>query len=267
LTIQFICLTILIIQNTKRFQRQLEKEAVILQRGNGQLDIKSVKRDTLSNQVIDQIINLLISGQLHPGDKLPTEMDLQEMFQVSRPVLREAISSLETIGIVRRKTREGTYFTNKIWSKPFEIMLSLSAGNIKTIGETRMSQELGLVSLAAEKITDNDLKRLRENIELMERQEGDYREIDKEFHRIIAFSASNSITEGIINPVLNMFDEMFAAIPSAYKDKSFTVEQHKQIYYALENRDPIESYLCMYRHLDHVRKRLLASVHDENKNT
>ncbi|WLD93709.1 FadR/GntR family transcriptional regulator [Alkalihalobacillus sp. AL-G] len=237
-----------------------------MQKADGQLDIKSVKRDTLSNQVIDQIIHLLISGQLNPGDKLPTEMDLLDRFKVSRPVLREAISSLETIGIVRRKTREGTYFTNKIWSKPFEIMLSLSAGNIQSIAETRMSQELGLVALAAEKITDNDLMRLRENIELMERQEGDYREIDKEFHRIIAFSASNSITEGIIDPLLNMFDKMFSIIPSADKDKNITVEQHKQIYHALEKRDPIESYQCMYRHLDHVRKRLFARVHAENKN-
>lgn len=236
-----------------------------MQKAAGQLDVKSVKRDTLSSKVIDQIIQLLISGQLKPGDKLPTEMDLQEMFQVSRPVLREAISSLETIGIVRRKTREGTYFTNKIWSKPYEIMLSLSAGNIQSIVETRMSQELGLVSLAAEKISDNDLKKLWENIELMQQEEGDHREIDKDFHRIIAYSASNSITEGIIDPLLNMFDEMFSIIPNEYKDKKFTVEQHKQIYYALEKRDPIESHLCMYRHLDHARKRLLASVHSEKQ--
>ncbi|MDQ0252974.1 DNA-binding FadR family transcriptional regulator [Evansella vedderi] len=231
-----------------------------MQKATKKLNVKSVKRDTLSDKVIDQIIHLLISGQLKPGDKLPTEMDLLNMFQVSRPVLREAISSLETIGIVRRKTREGTYFTNKIWSKPFEIMLSLSAGNIQSIAETRMAQELGLVSLAAEKITDNDLMKLRENMELMEKQEGDYREIDKEFHRIIAYSASNSITEGIIDPLLHMFDEMFSIIPSEDKDKSFTVKQHKEIYNALEKRDPIESHLCMYRHLDHARKRLLARV-------
>ncbi|SEA78532.1 DNA-binding transcriptional regulator, FadR family [Thalassobacillus cyri] len=234
-----------------------------MQKAAGQLDVKSVKRDTLSSKVIDQIIHLLVSGQLKPGDKLPTEMDLQDMFQVSRPVLREAISSLETIGVVRRKTREGTFFTNKIWSKPYEIMLSLSSGNIRAIAETRMSQELGLVSLAAEKISDNDLHQLWENIGLMERQEGDYREFDKDFHRIIAYSASNSITEGIIDPLLNMFDDMFAGIPTENKDKRFTIEQHKQIYYALEKRDPIEAHLCMYRHLDHARNRLLESVQDE----
>ncbi|WP_163539154.1 FadR/GntR family transcriptional regulator [Gracilibacillus sp. YIM 98692] len=234
-----------------------------MQKDTNNLDIKSVKRDTLSNQVIDQIIHFLISGQLKPGDKLPPEMDLLDKFQVSRPVLREAISSLETIGVVRRKTREGTYFTNKIWSKPYEIMLSLSAGNMRAIAETRMSQELGLVSLAAEKITDNDLQRLRENIELMENLQGDHREIDKEFHQIIAYSACNSITEGIIDPLLNMFDEMFRIIPSEDKDKNFTVKQHKQIYDALESRDPIESYLSMYRHLDHARKRLIASLYNK----
>ncbi|WP_308437238.1 FadR/GntR family transcriptional regulator [Virgibacillus salexigens] len=223
-----------------------------------QLKIKSVKRETLSSQVIDQIIELLLSGQLKPGDKLPSEMELLDMFMVSRPVLREAISSLETIGIVRRKTREGTYFTNKIGSKPFKIMLSLSVGDIKAFIETRIVQELGLVTLAAEKITDDDLRRMKENMEKMEAQEGSTIELDKEFHRIIAYSATNPIIEGIIDPLLNMIDQTKETIPPEDRDKAYTIEQHKEIYAALEKRDPIESYICMYRHLDHARKRILA---------
>ncbi|WP_258000421.1 FadR/GntR family transcriptional regulator [Bacillus sp. Marseille-P3661] len=230
-----------------------------------QVKMKSVKRKTLSNQVIDQIIDLLMSGQLNPGDKLPSEMELMEMLFVSRPVLREALSSLETIGLIHRKTRDGTYFSDKIGSNPYRIMLALSAGNIESILESRLSQELGLVTLAAEKISEFDLKRLQETIEKMEIAESDYSAVDREFHRIIAHSASNSITEGIIDPLLNMYDKTLENIALENRNKSITIQQHKDIYIALEKRDPIKSFTSMYRHLDYVRNKVLASISNLNK--
>lgn len=78
--------------------------------GPKEVTMKSIKRETMSKQVVDQIIELLTSGQLHPGDKLPTEAELTDKLFVSRPVLREALSSLETMGMIQRKTREGTFF-------------------------------------------------------------------------------------------------------------------------------------------------------------
>lgn len=223
------------------------------------LGIKSVKRKTLSDQVIDQIIDLLMNGELRPGDKLPSEMELMEMLFVSRPVLREALSSLETIGIIHRKTREGTFLSDRIGSNPYRIMLALSVGDIKAIMETRLSQELGLVTLAAEKISELDLKRLKETIEVMEKSTGDYTEVDREFHLIIARSASNPITEGLIDPLLEMYDKTLENISLEKRNKEITIQQHKDIYAALEKRDPIESYICMYRHLDYVRKKVLGS--------
>ncbi|SEI01252.1 DNA-binding transcriptional regulator, FadR family [Halobacillus karajensis] len=220
------------------------------------LNMKTVKRKTLSNQVIEQIIDLLMSGQLKAGDKLPSEMKLMDMLNVSRPVLREALISLETLGVVHRKTREGTFFTDRVGSEPYRIMLAISMGDMESIIETRLSQELGLVTLAAEKITELDLKRLEENIRAMEEAEGDYSEIDREFHRIIAFSGSNPITEGIIDPLLNMYDKTLENIPLKNRDKEKTVQQHREIYEALENRDPLAAHASMHRHLVYVRERL-----------
>jgi GntR family transcriptional regulator, transcriptional repressor for pyruvate dehydrogenase complex len=226
----------------------------------GKLKMQSIKRKTLSDQVIDQIIDMLMTGKLHPGDKLPTEMELMEMLFVSRPVLREALSSLETIGIIHRKTREGTFLSDKIGSQPYRIMLALSAGDIKAIVETRLVQELGLVTLAAEKISELELKKLKETIMIMENSTGDYIEVDREFHRIIARSASNSMMEGLIDPLLNMYDKTMENISLEKRNKKVTIQQHKEIYAALEKRDPIESYICMYRHLDYVRKKALGRI-------
>ncbi|SDW10587.1 DNA-binding transcriptional regulator, FadR family [Marinococcus luteus] len=233
---------------------------------NDPLQIKSVKRKTLANQVIEQIIDLLLSEQLKAGDKLPSEMELMEMLHVSRPVLREALSSLEALGIINRKTKEGTFFSTKVGSEPFKIMLALSVGDIDNVIEIRLTHELGLVGLAAEKISELELKKLSENIEEMEQTNEDYTEIDREFHRIIAYSGSNSLTEGMIDPILNMYDKTLENIALKDRSKSKTVQQHKDIYHALLNRDPIEAYRSMYNHLDHVRDRIGRSVEDRRIN-
>ena len=129
------------------------------------VSFKSVNRNTLAKQVVDRIIELLISGQLKPGDKLPTEMELLDVLHVSRPVLREALSALEILGVITRKTRDGTYFNNKVGTQPFSVMLALAVDNLPAIVEARMTLELGLVTMAAEKITDEQLQQLKKTIE------------------------------------------------------------------------------------------------------
>ena len=222
--------------------------------------IKSLKRETLSKQVVDQIIDLLMTGQLKPGDKLPPETELTDMLVVSRPVLREALTSLENMGVIQRKTREGTFFSDKIGSKPFSIMLALSAGDIPSVIEARISLELGLVTMAAEKITDEQLRKLEENLQAMSVNKEDYRDIDKEFHRIIGFSANNPILEGIIDPLLDMIDETLRQVSSAERDHARTLEQHQAVYEALKKRDPIEAYTAMYRHLNYGRDKIMKKL-------
>jgi GntR family transcriptional repressor for pyruvate dehydrogenase complex len=226
------------------------------------VDIKTVKRKTLSKQVIDEVVSLLSTGQLKPGDRLPSELELMEMLKVSRPVMREALTSLEAMGIVNRETKNGTFFSNKIGSKPFSLMLALSSGDLRAILETRISLELGLVTLAAEKITEENLEKLLKTILVME-SNTEYREADKEFHKIIAYSASNTLLEGIIDPLLNMYDTTLDQISKGQKNPEQTLKQHKEIYEALKKHDPMEAYMSMYRHLNSVRERALKSLEEK----
>ncbi|WP_269920221.1 FadR/GntR family transcriptional regulator [Caldifermentibacillus hisashii] len=89
------------------------------------LKLKSIKRKTLSDMVVDEIITLLTTGKLKPGDKLPSELELVEMLNVSRSVLREALISLETLGVIERRTKEGTFICHKIGTRPYHLMLLL----------------------------------------------------------------------------------------------------------------------------------------------
>jgi GntR family transcriptional regulator, transcriptional repressor for pyruvate dehydrogenase complex len=222
------------------------------------VDIKSLSRKTLSNQVIDEIIGLLTSGKFRPGDRIPSELELMEICDVSRPVIREAMTSLEVLGIVNRKTRNGTFFADRVGSKPFSMMLALSSTDFVSIIETRVALELGLITLAAEKITDEDLARLRDLIDEMRGlPTEDSSEVDKEFHKAIALAAKIPLFEAIIDPLQSFHQKVLEQIPLEDRNLAQTIEYHVDIYNALEKRDPIEAYAAMYRHLDFVRKKAM----------
>lgn len=192
------------------------------------LKVDTVNRKTLAKQVIERIVHLLSSGQLRAGDKLPTEMELMDILHVSRPVLREALSSLETLGVITRKTRGGTYFNDKIGMQPFSVMLALATDNLPAIIEARMALELGLVTIAAEKINEEELQRLQKTIDdIANSTDNHYGEADKEFHRIIALSANNPVVEGMIQSLLITHAKIDSQIP--YRERDVTVEYHKKI--------------------------------------
>lgn len=218
--------------------------------------LDTVNRTTLSQQVLEQVIQLIADGQLKPGDRLPSEIDLITQFDVSRPVLREAFSSLETLGIIKRKPRGGTYINNKVGSGPFKAMIAISVNNIPAVIEARMTLELGLITLAAEKITDEELERLQETIDgIEESKDKNYGNFDKKFHRIIAYSANNPIVEGMIDPLLYAHQKTDSLIK--YREPIKTVKHHKAILEALKKRDPIESFNRLYEHLKYVREKIL----------
>ncbi|MCI2256828.1 FadR family transcriptional regulator [Domibacillus sp. PGB-M46] len=220
------------------------------------LGVQSVNRNTLSKQVVERIVQLLISGQLKAGDKLPPEMELMEELEVSRSVLREALSALETLGVITRKTREGTFFNNKIGTHPFSVMLALATDNLPAIIEARMALELGLVTIAAEKITDEQLASLKTTIDaIANSNDDDYGNADKEFHLIIALSANNPVLEGMIDSLLITHSRINSLIQ--IRERERTVEYHKAIYAALEARNPQEAFIHMYQHLDFVRNKVL----------
>lgn len=221
--------------------------------------VGAVQRNTLSQQVLEHIIHLIMEGQFSPGDKLPSEMELMDQFDVSRPVLREALSSLETLDIVRRRPRGGTYINEKVGTSPFRAMLSLFINDVPAVIEARMALELGLVTIAAEKISKDQLDQLKKSIDsIREHADTNYGKYDKEFHRIIAQCANNPIVEGMIDSLLMTHEKTDSLIP--YREPAKTIKHHEAIYEALKNHDPEEAFKQMYKHLSFVRKKILEDL-------
>lgn len=214
-----------------------------------------VKRTSMSSLVIEEIAKMLLNDELKIGDKIPSEYNLLETLSVSRPIVREALIALDTLGIIEKKNN--IYIVSeKIGTTPFKLMLSLTATDMKGIIDIRIMQELGFVTLAAENISIENLEKMYKTIEGMKKGEGSYDQLDKEFHKIIALSSSNIISSGIIEPLMNYFYGTYNQINKEKRNPEITIKQHEKIYIALKEHNPLEAYKAMYEHLDFVRKRI-----------
>lgn len=126
------------------------------------------RRQTVTSQVVDYILNLIKTGKVSPGEKLPTEFQLSASLGVSRTCVREAMKSLESLRIVRIRPRVGAIVlepspSNLLHAENFSIALQKQQTDM--LLQFRLIMEVGLASLAAENRTAADLAVMNDVLE------------------------------------------------------------------------------------------------------
>ena len=221
-----------------------------------------VKR--LYTQVLDQMLVLIDSGEFPVGGRLPPERELAERFNVSRPTIREAIIALEILDRVEVKTGSGIYVLE---------YHSNSGKQIDHISPYELTEARALiegeaVALAASHITAEELKELEDSLFEMaqENEEGELAEgdADKKFHSIIAHATRNEMLVSIVEHMWHVRDNA-PKVSVAYKaicdqDGSKRVEEHREIYQALLNRDPAAARTAMHQHFALILNNLIATT-------
>ena len=104
----------------------------------------NVQSKSVSQIIIEQIQDIIMSGKLKAGDVLPSERELAETMNVSRPALREALKALEVMGIVECHQGRGNFIVNKVsenFYKPMSLAFKLSNGDYSEILELRKMVE------------------------------------------------------------------------------------------------------------------------------
>ena len=124
--------------------------------------------------VVDSITKAIIAGELKPGDKIPTELELAESFGVGRNSIREAIKILVYYGILEIRRAEGTFVCNgfnKIMIDPmvYGVILHQSQDYVNLM-ELREMMEVGVMRLAIAKYNEEDIEKLRKKLEILRRQ-------------------------------------------------------------------------------------------------
>ena len=210
-----------------------------------------------SSAIAEQIRTAILSGRLKAGDRLSPERELAEQFGVSRVTVRDALRSLEAMGLIAVKVgaRGGAFVTTPTGSKVAQTMsdmMMMSATTPEDIVEARLIVELGTVTLACARASDEDVAQLRE---LCERgrealEAGNYgRELSWDFHAKLGQSAHNGAVGGLTQSFRSTLSMHPLRVREGSRAHELTVEEHLRIVEALERRDGGAARHAMADHL------------------
>ncbi len=162
------------------------------------------------HKVIDYIKNQIREGRLESGGKLPTERDLSEILGVSRNSVREAMRSLEIIGVISSHQGAGNYLTGNFESSLMEslsMMFLLNQIDYQQISQLRRALEMQALMLAIDHITEQEIAEQVEIIAQLEHETEDINVIlDKRFHYNIAKASKNVLITNILQALSDLLD-------------------------------------------------------------
>ena len=214
---------------------------------------KSVKRYPLSKQVSDQLEGMIESGEYNVGDRMPTEPELMEMFQVSRNTIREAVQSLTWAGLLEVRQGDGTYVraANRFLANMKQKYAQVSLDDIT---EARNAMEVTLAHLAAERRSDADLTDIRESLARREELTDDIKEnthADIEFHMAIARASHNRI---LIDLYQSISDYLESHIAKKHMEASFDCAavdaMHEDLFHAIQEGSASRAAACAHKILE-----------------
>ncbi|GLH72250.1 GntR family transcriptional regulator [Geothrix limicola] len=226
------------------------------------MDFTPIKTKRLYEEIVEQIKKLITDGRLKPGDKLLAERELAEQFQVSRASVREAIRTLEMLGVIDIRPGEGTFVrgteTDDI-IRPLAMFLAVERSSLLDMFEMRRIFETATASLAAERATEEELdhieamlEKMRERLNVLDPEKGE--EFDAAFHYAVAEATHNSLLTKLFKTV----SEEFAKANSVARRQLYhdniqnaqrIIDQHSEILEAIRSRSPKKASEAMLAHL------------------
>ncbi len=199
---------------------------------------------------------------LTPGSPLPSERELSRKLRVSRPSLREALRTLELMGVVDTRHGSGTQVAasgSDVLKTPLEFLLMLDKPSIEDLVETRSLLEVHLAGRAAERRTDADLAVMEAALRDMKAHLARPTEVtdpDVRFHSAIAAAAHNRLLERLMNCLRDGIREVMHAAWPGVPDMDFSYEMHARTYTAIKRGDAAGARRHMERMMDMFRKEL-----------
>jgi GntR family transcriptional repressor for pyruvate dehydrogenase complex len=227
---------------------------------------ETVRRDKVYEGVAKQIERLILK-RLQPGDKLPSERELAETLRVSRSSIRDAIRSLELMGMVEPRQGAGT-IVREISS---ESLVNPLANAIKRkeelIGELldfRKMLEPQLAARAATRVSPNQISEMEQ---ILERQEQKLRDgesaivEDSEFHYAIALASGNSVVLKVLDTLMDLLRDSRERSLQVEGRPQKSLAAHHRILAALKRHDGEAAKVAMRRHIENVEKIVVGITH------
>lgn len=222
-----------------------------------------IVRRKLSDQVLERLREMILRGEVGPGDPMPSERDLMKRFGVGRPAVREALQTLDTMGLITishgERARVSALSADIILRQidtVARMLLSTSPDNLEHLKEARRFFELGVVRQAAEAASEADVAELRQLVEAQRAQLGDARafvQADIAFHVKIASISRNPIFLAVSQAMLNWLFHYHTDLLHWSGKEPVTLEEHGHIVDFIDRRDAPGAEAAMRTHLDRSR--------------
>lgn len=228
-----------------------------------------IARQTVSAQIREQLLRRIVTGELGPGARVPSERELSEQFEVARTSVREAIQGLLSLGYIERRG-------NRTWVAERLPEVSVRGGDdekvfVRQLFETRRLLEVPIFALAAERSDDDDhaavatlLARFDEPLSLAE-----FRQLDREFHTLIASACGNPLLIELYGKVLDQLfrSSEFETLLSDERNTSVVqrivqdaIDGHRAIVDAFVGSDPIAMECAVAGHLDTIEHSMVDEL-------
>jgi GntR family transcriptional repressor for pyruvate dehydrogenase complex len=229
------------------------------------MNILPVRRTRVPEEIVAQIRGFIASGELKPGDQLPSERELAERFRVSRASIREALTALQVLGILERSRSGGGLAArgNHVWFTiaPLSTYLATRSHIIEQIEVRRMIEpEMG--RLAAERASAEDIARMQACLVAMaaDLAEGGLgTQADAAFHSAIARCTGNELLSQIVELIgvaVREHRELFQTQQGAER----SLAEHREMLDAIQRGDGDAAYELTRSHIDTVRRLLEAAL-------
>ncbi|WP_054030689.1 FadR/GntR family transcriptional regulator [Desulfatitalea tepidiphila] len=226
------------------------------------ITLQPIKPKKISDQVFEQIRELIFRGQLKAGEQLLPERELSEAMQVSRTTVRNAINKLVVLGLLEHKQGQGTFvrFPDTRLDNPLAAAMEVEDATIADLLEVRMGLECNAAALAAQRANEEDLRFMDASLEEMRVEVASGRlgtEADTAFHMALAYATKNPVHVYIMK---NFYDFLFVGIKKnlshLYEDPANIdqiLSQHSEIIEAIRKKDAQEALQSMHRHIQFVQ--------------
>src|ERR1700730_5065496 len=210
-----------------------------------------------ASAVVAHVRQLIDTGSLGPGARLPPERDLARLFGVSRPTVRAGLRTLAALGVVRSRRGSGTYIPDgppTLGADALSFPAALHKFTVDDVYEARNILEVGAAGLAAERATPDHLATLADEVaglfaSLTERQVFLVHDIN--FHRSVAAASGNPIVASLVEMVSLLYYERRRATAERAVDRHLrgAGDSHRRIYQAVRARDVERARRTMSEHL------------------
>lgn len=234
------------------------------------MPFQPIKPKKVSAQIAEQIRASILAGEFAPGDKLPAERDLAEMFGVSRPSVREALNILASSGLVMSYQGGGTVVLSlmeTVSGNPLAELIRTQRARALDLIEVRKSLESWTAFYAAQRALPEDVRRMEEIVAVMEHNLDGMRsseDIDANLHILIARSTHNIVWLHLMQTIFDGMKEfqqmVWRAVYLTPEDRQTLYRHHLRIFEAIRDKKPEEARLAMMDHLTFAEKRSEAYI-------